>query len=279
MFRGSLLTGYFSNYTMITAQISNIINQVLASIQATFGNYIVVTNDKKEQKKMTDNYLCLNYCIGNFCMLCILFLIQPFIELYLGREYLLAESTAFWLSINLLLTVMIQVPSQVFMIYKLYKYDKPIIVISASLNIFISVGLVQRMGVDGVLIGTVVTSCFYLFSRFYIISKYVYDINFSVYVITFLKYAFFTIMSVIVEFVICYHMDDLSFPFFCIRVVIVGISALLMTIFIIGATKEFEFVMEKFVPKCIKKYISKKLCILLPLLLVLIIMLLCNIFI
>ena len=44
-----------------------------------------------------------------------------------------------------------------------YKYDKPIIVISASLNIVISVFLANQLGINGVLIGTTITSLIYLF--------------------------------------------------------------------------------------------------------------------
>lgn len=68
------------------------------------------------------------------------------------------------------------------MIYKLFRYDRPIIIVSAVLNIIISVALVNVMGINGVLIGTFVTSLIYLFSRFYIIARVVYDVKYGYYV-------------------------------------------------------------------------------------------------
>lgn len=54
--RGSLLTGYLSNYTLITGQLNTVVTQVLSSVQATFGNFINTTEDKTQRRKMTDNY-------------------------------------------------------------------------------------------------------------------------------------------------------------------------------------------------------------------------------
>lgn len=73
IFKGSLLTGYLSNYTMITIQLSTIVNQLLSSLQASFGSYINSDKTLIEQKNMTDNYFCVNFCIGNFCMVCLHF--------------------------------------------------------------------------------------------------------------------------------------------------------------------------------------------------------------
>lgn len=171
-----------SNYTLITGQLNTVVTQVLSSLQATFGNYISTTKDKDDRLKMTDNYFCVNFCIGNFCMICFSLLAQPFIKLFFGERMLLSFSTALWLGINLMLTFLIQLPSQVFVIYKLFRYDRPIIITSAVLNIVMSIALVNKLGINGVLIGTFITSLIYLFSRFYIIARYVYKIKYNYYV-------------------------------------------------------------------------------------------------
>ena len=45
--KGSLLTGFLSNYTMITGYLNTIVSQVLSSLQATFGNYVSTTKDNE----------------------------------------------------------------------------------------------------------------------------------------------------------------------------------------------------------------------------------------
>lgn len=80
--RGSLLTGYLSNYSMITTRLMSVINQVLTSLQATFGNYVNSEKSIEKQGKMMNNYFCVNYIFGNFCMICFILLVQPFISLF-----------------------------------------------------------------------------------------------------------------------------------------------------------------------------------------------------
>ena len=86
-----------------------------------------------------------------------------------GTEYLLKQSTVIWLGVNLFLSILLKMPYQIFTIFQLYKYDKPIIIISASLNIVVSIILAGIIGIDGVLIGTFLTSMIYLLSRLYIL--------------------------------------------------------------------------------------------------------------
>ncbi len=257
VFKGSLLAGYLSNYTLVTMQVANLINQILTSIQATYGNYISVTDDNSKQCKMTDSYLCMNYGIGNFCMLCTLLLIQPFIKQLFGTQYLLKGSTALLLSINLILTIMIQIPSQVFIIYKLYKYDKPIIILSACVNIVLSIILVQIIDIDGVLIGTLVTSLFYLLSRFYIISKYVFKIKYFYYIKLFIKYLFFSLCSFFITYFSVRNITGNGILSFAIRTVLVGLIALLSTVTLLSFTRDFDFLIHKMIPVKLHKFFSK----------------------
>lgn len=207
---------------------------------------------------MTDNYLCFNFCIGNFCMLCIMFLIQPFIQLVFGKE--------------LLLTILIQIPAQVFMIYKLYRYDRPIVIISAGLNIVVSTVLMRPMGINGVLLGTFITSIFYLFSRFYIISKYVYKVPYYNYVGIILRYGLITLLSILVEYIIVRNINGLSVVSFLVRMVLVGITALTVPTACLIVTEEFKFLKDKLIPIRLKRYFSNRyvllICLLLTLLMI-----------
>ena len=253
MFKGSLLTGYLSNYTLITTQVTNVIGQILASVQATFGNYINSEESLSKQKEMTNNYLLVNYLIGNFCMICIMFLIQPFINLFFGSNYMLSSSTAVWLSLNLMLTILIQLPSQLFMIYKLYKYDKIIVSISATLNIVISITLVKLIGINGVLIGTFITSLIYLYSRLAIVAKKIYCTSFATYLKKFLYYFIISLTTVIITYICSRPLAGNSIITFALRMLIVTIIAIIVPSIFLLNSKEFGYLIEKFVPLNIKK--------------------------
>lgn len=258
IFKGSLLAGYLSNYTLVTTQVNTVVIQVLNAVQATFGNYINTNNCLKDQKRMTDNYLCVNFFIGNFCMLCIMFLIQPFIELVFGLKFVLEFSTAFLLAINFFLTILIQIPSQIFMIYKLYRFDRPIILISAITNILLSSLLVNWMGINGVLIGTLFTSLFYLFSRYYIISKKVFNIPYREYLKRIFLYILIAGISIIMEAVFINNITEANIYSFIFRLIIVGLTAITIPTICLIKTKEFKFVMCKIVPERFKGVFREK---------------------
>lgn len=255
--KGSLLAGYLSNYTLITGQLNTVVTQVLSSLQATFGNYISTTKDKNDRLKMTDNYFCVNFCIGNFCMICFSLLAQPFIKLFFGERMLLSFSTALWLGINLMLTFLIQLPSQVFVIYKLFRYDRPIIITSAVLNILISIALVNKLGINGVLIGTFITSLIYLFSRFYIIARYVYKIKYNYYVKKILYYAIISCFTFIISYFVSENISGGDFIWFIIKIILVVLLALFLTSFFLSFSREFEFLKNKLLPTNIRRYVNK----------------------
>lgn len=255
--KGSLLTGYLSNYTLITGQLNTVVTQVLSSVQATFGNFINTTEDKMQRRKMTDNYFCVNFCIGNFCMICFALLAQPFIKLFFGENMLLTFSTALWLGINLMLTFLIQLPSQAFVIYKLFRYDRPIIIVSAVLNIIISVALVNVMGINGVLIGTFVTSLIYLFSRFYIIAKVVYEVKYWYYVKKIFGYGLISICTFLISYFATLNINGNGVVWFCVKAIMVGLLAILSTAFLLSFSGEFQFLKNKLVPNVVKRFTSK----------------------
>lgn len=255
--KGSLLSGYLSNYTMITSHLNTIVVQILGSIQSTFGNYVSTNKNKDEQRIMTDNYLCAIFIIANICFVCFTLLVQPFVKIFFGDDMVLDFFTAFLLGINLMLTLLIQLPSQVFIIFKLFSYDRFIITISAILNIIISVVLVKKIGVNGVLIGTFITSLIYLFSRFYIISKYVYAIKYWHYIKKLGIYCVVSVLTFISTFISTINLDVNGLQLFVFRTIIVCILSVLSTIFLLSFTAEFDFLKNRLVHQTIKKYLKK----------------------
>lgn len=255
--KGSLLTGYLSNYTLITNQVANLVTQMLSSIQATFGNYIVLNDDNSKRKTMVKNYFCANFLLGNFCMICTICLIQPFIEQIFGGGFLLPFSTGLLLSVNLMLTILLQLPSQIFQIFKLFYYDKAIVTVSAALNIIISVVLVERLGINGCLIGTFITSFIYLFSRFYIVSSKVFQDKYSTYVFIILRYFMISVCTCGIVYYANIKIATGGMRYFLIRAILVGMEAILVSLLALMHDQELNYLINKMMPDKVKKIFSK----------------------
>lgn len=243
-FKGSILTGFLSNYTMIVNTVQVVIVQILSSVQSIIGNYVFSVKDKEQEKEMSQNYLFLNYFIGNFCMICIVFLIQPFIVLFFGQQFKLPNSTAMLLGINLMLTILSQMPSQLFSIYQLFGYDKYIVSVSALLNIILSVGLVKPLGVDGVLIGTFFTSLIYIFSRIYIIWNKVFQSPVRRVYQRILCYGLGSFVNILAaNYIISFFFEN-NVVNFIMRVFLVGLSAIIVPALMFIRTKEEQFFIQ-----------------------------------
>lgn len=245
IFKGSILTGFLSNYTMVVTTLQVLITQMLYSIQAVLGNYIFSVKDRDKERQMCDNYLFLNYFIGNFSMICMVFLIQPFIELFFGKEFLLTNSTAFLLGTNLMLIIISQMPSQLFSLYQLYRYDKYIVAISAVLNIVISVALVKPLGIDGVLIGTFVTSLIYIFSRIKIIWSKIFQTS-SLYVYGRLALYFaVTAVTALITALLSRKFQSVNIVSFILQAGLTAVVALIVPLIIFARTKAEQFLFTK----------------------------------
>ena len=193
---GTIPAGLLSNYTMITTTLQNLITQIFSSIQATIGHFTHTEKDINKQLEIYNvSFLCA-FIFGLIAMEGIIYVLPNLISFMFGKDLLLSNDVNIILGINLMLMILLQVPNQIFAIYKLYKYDKYIVLISAILNIVISIVLVFNMGLKGVLIGTTIALLIYLFSRCYIIKKYIYT-N-TKYIKNFLLYFIVSIITTII---------------------------------------------------------------------------------
>ena len=255
--QGSLWAGYLANYTMITNLVSNSIMQVLGSIQATFGNYINLHSNVQDRIEVTDDYLYFHAFVGIVSMVCTLYLVQPFISFYLGADFLLDDLTVILLAVNLMMSVLIQLPSQLFTVYKLFKYDKYIIIISASLNIIISVMLSYYIGINGVLIGTLLTSLFYLFSRLYIVSRKIYRVSIWHYVVIVLKCTLIALITTLLMYKLCIYINFNSiYEFIIWTIYVLFLSLMLLSAQMINI-KALDNIYSKIMPKYLLPYYKK----------------------
>lgn len=244
-FKGSLLTGYLSNYTIITGMVQTVITQLFSSLQATFGNYVHTESDRKIQFRMASNYFFCNYLIANFCLCGVAFLIQPFIRLWLSEKMLLQNSTALLLGINLMLSILLIIPQQMFMIYQLYRYDKYNVAISAAINLALSIVLVQHMGINGVLIGTLVASLIYLFSRITILCRMVFHVPLFLHFLKVLVCFIVSGVSVAVSFFLSSAFTSHTIFSFVLQVVLVIFCSVAVPALFFCRTREFGYIINK----------------------------------
>lgn len=93
---------YYGNYTIITDKLAQFVNTFMESSGASIGNLIAEGNKNKIMGLFWE-LLSMRYFIGGLFSFSILMLIDPFIKIWLGDEYILSSLVVYLIVINVFL--------------------------------------------------------------------------------------------------------------------------------------------------------------------------------
>ena len=155
-FLGVAWVGKLSNYTLILGALSMVTYQFTNAVTASVGNFIV-KESKERQEFLLKTITFANFLIYGFSFVCLVTLMNPFIELWIGKEYLLDMQTVFIISLNWYIFGMMNSIWTFRSTMGLFVHGQYRPAISAIINVVISLMLVEQMGLLGVLLGTTIT--------------------------------------------------------------------------------------------------------------------------
>ena len=244
-FIGLIIVGFYSNYVLIINSITTVLNQIFNAITSSIGNLVVTTN-KKRSKEVYDNLNFANFWLYALFGVCIIVLINPFINIWIGKKYVMGFSIVFLLVLNFYVLGMQSVTNSFRNAYGLFWIAKYRPIIMVIINIVISVVLVQFIGIEGVLIGT-------LISRLvttawldpYIVHKYGFEISPKRYYIDYLKYLviFIAISTILNYFVSMIAINNIFILILIAILVVISVNVILVLLFF--KTSEFNYFYDK----------------------------------
>ena len=158
----TIIAGYYSNYIMIINIIKGFINIIFNSVTASVGNLNALENDDYKYKVFKRLNL-FNAQLYGFCASSLFHLLSPFIVVWIGEQYIFSNLT----ELLIVLTFLIPGMNNVINIYKdacgLFWETRFRTIVTAILNFFVSIILVQKLGINGVLLGTIVAYIFTIY--------------------------------------------------------------------------------------------------------------------
>ncbi|WP_234110737.1 lipopolysaccharide biosynthesis protein [Chryseobacterium sp. R2A-55] len=98
-FVGLAILGKFSNYLMLVALVSNFTAIIFANLSSSIA-HLIVTERKEQQRKIFYSLNFLNFWIFGVCALMIVFLVNDFIKLWIGEQFLLGREISILLAVN-----------------------------------------------------------------------------------------------------------------------------------------------------------------------------------
>ncbi len=199
MFVGTVIIGYYSNYSMLILTMTGMISLIVSALQAAVGNVCSVDNLEKQHDIFQKINFMFFWIYGVF-LTGLIFVGTPFIRIWLGEEYVMQESVLLIVYINTFLQGVRQVVAMYTtatgLFYKM-RY-KPFF--EVVINLIVSVILVKKMGVIGVFIGTLIS--FILTNLWYepfILYKYRFKMNCKIYYRNCLIYVAIILIGIIIN--------------------------------------------------------------------------------
>lgn len=197
-FVGSIAVIIYTAYYQITHMITLMIKRINSAIIPGIGD-MLIDDELDHVRSVFDEINSLLFYIGLVICIPLYFVLNPFIELWYGAKYVTANITTF-LFVLVLFTSIIGVILEAFIKSSgHFKSIKTWAIYQGIVNLGLSLLLVNKLGVTGVLIGTVVafiTGNFFSYPR--IISKKVIKRDTKIYYKNCFKYSIVLIPSVLV---------------------------------------------------------------------------------
>lgn len=158
-FLGLTMLAMYNNYYYILTAVMGFVTLFFKASTAGIGNSLVVESQEKNYCDL-NRFTFLVSWIGLFCGCCLLCLYQPFMELWVGKDYMLELGCVVCFSIYFYIRVM----NQVLIVYKdaagMWHEDRFRPLCTALTNLILNLILVQVMGIYGVLLSTVLSTLF-----------------------------------------------------------------------------------------------------------------------
>lgn len=154
-FVGIQTVGLYSNYLLLETSIKGFLSTIFSNLTASIGN--LNAKESKEKKVFMFNVINLTtFWFYSVCSICLFTCMTPFIDIWLGKDYILSVSVSLIICVNMYIAGMLFAPFNYRQTMGLFVQGKYRPVISAFINIVVSIILVQKFGLAGVLWGTAI---------------------------------------------------------------------------------------------------------------------------
>lgn len=158
-FLGLTPLAIYNNYYYIQTSIVGFLTILTSSITAGIGNKMI-TNSIEDNYQDFKNFTFANGWISSWCAVCLLCLYQHFIRVWIGKEYLFPFLTVY------LMVIYFFLPRLTTMTYTyreaagLWWEDRFRPLVATAVNLIVNIALVQIIGMNGVIVSTLVCTIF-----------------------------------------------------------------------------------------------------------------------
>ncbi len=187
-FLGLSLLARYTNYQTIISVIQNFFNALMGGATASIGN-LISEGDKKNIYNIFKNMMFLNFWFASFIVISLYNTIDQFVVIWLGKESTIDFITIILILFNTYFVCMRQSVETFKSASGLFYQDRYAPICEALINLFMSLYLVNKLGLLGVFLGTLCSNLLVVFwVKPYVVYKHLFERNVLEYYIMYFKY-------------------------------------------------------------------------------------------
>lgn len=247
-FVGLFAVGVYSNYFMVLNIITVFVNKLFEAITASIGN-LIISNSREEQVKAFKITEFITAFQASVIFTGLYALLNPFIILWIGKQYLFDDLVVFAMSFNFYLLYMRKGVLTFRDAAGLYWQDRYKPVAEAVVNLTVSIYCTVTYGVIGVAIGGIAGSLLVgIWLECYVLFKNSLKLNLKNYLIGFLKYIMLTVGSAICcKKIIDMFITDFNILNFLFGIVFCCVFTISVWCVLFNSKAEFKFLKNKII--------------------------------
>ncbi|MBO1266325.1 hypothetical protein J3A84_14920 [Proteiniclasticum sp. SCR006] len=240
---GIIEVGIYSNYLLIISSLKVIYDMLFQSITASVGN-LGATESKNKVYDIFKKIDFIGYWIYGFSSIALLILLNPFIKLWLGSQYLFSDYVVALIALNFYIRGMRHSVLTFRDALGIFYYDRYKPIFEALINLIFSILLAIEFGVFGVLLGTLISSITTsLWVEPYVLYKYGFNLKVRDYFERYInKFIFVLITSGVMLYIVSLINTD-GFLSFFLRIILVTIIPNALFYCVYRSTNEFEYML------------------------------------
>lgn len=242
---GIVSVGCYSNYYLVIGSIHQLVSQLFRGITASVGN-LGVTGDCVRVRRIFESSFFVGQWMYGFAVIGLYELLNPFVEISFGIQYVFPTSVVLILCLNFFVTGMRQATLVFRDSLGLFWFDRYKSLAGALLNLIVSVILARRYGTAGVFAGTLVST---MLTSFWVEPWMLYRHSLKISVRSyFFRYIFYTAvigMAGIVTDALCRMVSGTVWDLLLYRLLICLCVPNLIFFLCYCRTKEFAFLLSK----------------------------------
>lgn len=244
---GLVAVGLYSNYYLIINALNTLIGQGITALTSNVGRLLVEKNSDKNFN-VFKRVRFANFWLACFTSVCLFVIMDSFITIWVGAEYILPKTVLLVLVINYFQSIMRSSYTTFKEAAGIYEEDRLIPILQAITNVVVSILLVQKMGLSGVFIGTIISELYWwIYSYPKLIYKKLFHRKISCYLIETLGYClvFFITLGITFYCSTLVVLDSALVQFFVNVLIAVILSNIIMLI-ILWKNDNFKYYVHYF---------------------------------